>query len=217
MATKRKKSAKKVVETILKDGLYFAALYEGKKIRGIVRNGDYLDRGRYYLDNSQHGEENCDSDFPFTIYIRGGISEALKEAGVTKFRILRDKRQIALVDGDTGAEVNGYRANYDGTVFSFGCGAVKLSLEEVEAFKQYASINRVIKNFEDVYGEISVAELEEYIANKKKAASNKYKTLYENVVDQCSDHISENSLLDTDESEIESLFDMKKNLAKKLA
>lgn len=151
-ATPKKVAVKKVVLRA-KSGDYFSATYNGKKIRGRVSDvsGDYglSWEKTYFLGNKSEGEYIDDHEcyeFSKAVRVEWDKDEAnfeigLKDAGVTNFKILTDRREKRVIDNDILPEIAGYRisVNDDGT-FEFGCGAIKVNKDQIRSFLAIAEL-----------------------------------------------------------------------------
>lgn len=147
-------------------GEYFTAMVKVKgkkeliKIRGIVGT-DYMG---YTLNNEQGvGEEaDCNEDFSYSLHIDSNLQEDLDRAGVQEFRIVKDRRQMAVIDGDRLPEVMGHQPKKmaRGTV-AFGCGAVELSKKQITSYiRVFEKVHQMpeFKDFVDVLAEVSLEE-----------------------------------------------------------
>lgn len=148
---------------IMSDCDYFSASVKVKgkrepiKIRGRVEDFGGWPSEDVRLMNSQYGEPgDCDSqyDYPYQIQLNGRTQNHLDEVGITDFKILKDKRQMRVIDDDQLPEIVGHKVTItsDGS-FSFGCGAVKLSRKEVETYVEVSEKIEKIKGY-DVYDDI---------------------------------------------------------------
>lgn len=141
---------KKTTGIVLKDGQYYTAVVNRKKIRGKVwENGS---SEVYLLNNQSVGDECCDfdddSDFSYGVLIEKRYNsdkgeyeftqESLDDAEVSSITIVTDRRIKKVIDSDILPETAGYkvRKNEDGT-YVFGCGAVKVTKTELEQFIKY--------------------------------------------------------------------------------
>lgn len=222
MAKATVKTEKYSPKIIVVQGEYFSATYKNKKIRGIVvedGHGDHL-----ILENAQAGDDrqadDDTSDFPFGVYLEEdalGTEEDLKNAGVSNYVVLKDKRQKAVVDMDKlpilDAGTNSWKVRVSGNKFIFGCGNVELTRAQIEGYLRWRKKYNVPEmndlgqsDLEDV----SKADAMKYYAYKEeigKRPTGDYK-LYQDVVKACEGEIDEEEMRDDiyDET-IESLFE----------
>ena len=208
---------------IVKDGDYFSATYNRKKIRGIVKNHGSENYPALVLYNSTVGEDtDCNDDdelrFLFSIHLsldEKGTEEELYNAGVTNYVVLRDKRQKAIVDKDKFPVLetnNGdWAVNVEGNKFIFGCGNVELTKNEIEGYLKYRKIVPDGLDYIRTIGmeDCSIEEIEKYLKylmDGRKSTIQKHKTLYDYVIDAVSNHISEDDVNNIGEAEIKKLF-----------
>lgn len=185
----------KKAKTVLIGGEYFTATYKGQKIRG---QGRYISGGNFGLFNKGIGNKvvcvgrNNSGNFSHYITIQAPIrrkgnryltaaqiddTPILAAAGVTDYKACKDSRQVKLIQTDSNPEVQGYGITFhkgkalDGAddVFSFGCGAVKLSRAQVTAYlnrrtieadPQYAQVKNAIERHLNNHMQVSVASIE---------------------------------------------------------
>lgn len=183
--------AKKVDDTIVvKEGDYFTATYNRKKIRGIV--GIYNDS--VTLFNNQAGqhlkcEEDNETGLTYGIKLRefeDGTAAELKKARVNNYTVLKDRRQKAIIDKDKLPEIevsnSDYKVSIEDGLFVFGCGAVELTKEQIEGYLRHRVVTEKLEELEgNSIEDLSVEEIERYLEIKKETDEDD-EGLYDEVV-----------------------------------
>lgn len=143
--------AKKPEVIKIKDGDYFIATKKGvrgnaAKCCGIVT--DYYEDGAFLVGTNLM-QENDDADYyeGFPTYEEQSWdikTETIKDAfGFATFEIVKDKRQIAIIDAYKMVTVEGHSVTVTKDSVSFGCGSVKMKKAQASVF-----IN-ILKNSND--------------------------------------------------------------------
>lgn len=178
MAKTVTKAKKKVGGITPKEGMYFTATMNRRKIRGYVgfaRNGIYASVGLY----GKFFDEESDGDWPTQLILDYDDAEVtfeqeLKRQGVNNFVVCTDKRQKAIIDGDQAATFRSWRVENDDGILVFGCGSVKIGVKDAKTFAEifcdYGNPNEIHSYYETELGNLS--DLEEYYQVRKYLEDN---------------------------------------------
>lgn len=153
----------------------FSAYYNGDLIFGEV-DGDTL----LYSWNIEN------EDFDDYKYVESLSKADLEKEGVTKFRKLSEEQYERIVERECGknlGEIYGYDVVVHKGVFTFGCGAVKLTRKE-------------IVDFVDVVNEVQT------ILNKKTIRVKNFNTVWKEIID----NVNNDDITDIDVKEIRDLL-----------
>lgn len=136
-------------KNLFKAGDYFTATYDGQRIRGLVGGRLY---GQFNLFNKSVGVEDCSGSEGYgrILRLRGNKQPDLDAVGVTNFKVCTDARQIGVIKYDSLPKVEGYGVcRTDGQNVKFGCGALELSVDEIETFvKVRKQIDKLVSSKE---------------------------------------------------------------------
>lgn len=201
---------------IVFEGDYFSCTYNRKKIRGIVEK-NWTGTTLFLYNNIAGEDTDCgDTEVPWKYVIEidpYGTETDLKDARVTNYTVLKDKRQQAVIDKDRlpvlETEAGNWKVDINKNTFIFGCGYVKLTKEEIEGYLRWRK-----KYDEEYVGNIGESQLED-LSNEeiklwqkyqKDLASSEDYMLYKNVIKACEGEIAEDEINDISEGDIKALF-----------
>lgn len=218
MATRKKDN----VKIIVKEGDYFFATYNRKKIRGIVGWDEYDEH--FFLANNKEGVDvKCEDEldnlgFSYAICFNHrdeadgeGTEKHLYDEGVTNYIVLKDKRQKAIIDKDKlpALEVghDNYRVSVEDGVFVFGCGDVELTKEQIERYLRFREIKDELNDYEGNNIEnMETKDIKAYLKLRENIVEGD-RECYDEVISAASNNYhDEDQVNNIDEADIRALF-----------